>query len=211
MISLYTGDIMNRIAELRKKSQLSQRDFGKAIGAAQNTISNWENGTREPDIDALRKIAEFFNVSVDCLLGRSDYTEAPPSTGGVWVPVLGRVAAGIPIDAVEEIEDYEEIPKEMAKSGEHFGLKIQGNSMEPRMMPGDVVIVRKQSDCESGDVAVVLVNGEAATVKKIKKRPEGLLLIPNNPAYEPMFYSNDDIEKLPVKIIGKVVELRGKL
>ena len=82
--------------------------------------------------------------------------------------------------------------------------------MEPRICAGDVVIVRKQDDAETGDIAVVLVNGDAATVKKIKKRPEGLLLIPLNPAYETMFYSMTDVETLPVQIIGKVVELRGK-
>lgn len=82
--------------------------------------------------------------------------------------------------------------------------------MEPRIKDGDVVIIRKQNDCNSGDIAVVLVNGDEATVKRIKKRPEGIMLIPSNPAYEPMFYSNEDIEKLPVTIIGKVIELRAK-
>ena len=98
----------------------------------------------------------------------------------------------------------------MASQGEHFALKIKGQSMEPRIFEDDVVIVKKQDDCDSGDIAVVLVNGNEATVKRIKKRPEGLMLIPNNPAYEPMFYSNEEIENLPVRIIGKVVELRGK-
>ena len=82
--------------------------------------------------------------------------------------------------------------------------------MEPRIKDGDVVIVQKQDDCDSGDVAVVLVNGDEATVKRIKKEPEGIMLIPNNPSYEPKFYSNAEIENLPVKILGKVVELRAK-
>ena len=98
----------------------------------------------------------------------------------------------------------------MATTGEFFGLRLKGASMEPRMREGDVVIVRKQSDAETGDTVVAMVNGDSATVKRIKKGPSGITLIPNNPAYDPMFYSNDEIAALPVRILGKVVELRAK-
>lgn len=84
--------------------------------------------------------------------------------------------------------------------------------MEPRMMEGDVVIVRRQDDVDSGDVAIVLVNGNEATVKRIKKQEDGITLIATNTSvYEPHFYSNKEIQSLPVQILGKVVELRGKL
>ncbi len=129
----------------------------------------------------------------------------------IRVPVLGRVAAGIPLDAVEEIIGYEDISSVRYSSGEYFGLEIKGQSMEPKISDGDVVIVRKQEDVDSGNIAVVLVNGDAATVKKIKKSPQGVTLIPSNPAYEPIYYSNEEIESLPVTILGKVVELRAKL
>lgn len=88
---------------------------------------------------------------------------------GYKIPVLGTIPAGIPIEAVEEILDYEEIPQEWATQGEYFGLKVKGNSMEPRIMNGDVVICRKQSDAESGNVCVIMVNGNDATLKQIKK------------------------------------------
>jgi repressor LexA len=115
---------------------------------------------------------------MDYLFGRKpDYSNVPTSTGGVWIPVLGEIAAGIPIEAVTDIIDYEEISAEMAANGEYFALKIKGNSMEPRIVNGDVVIIRKQETAESGDVVAVLVNGESATVKKIKIRPEGIILI----------------------------------
>ena len=134
-----------------------------------------------------------------------------PAGRGVRSPVLGRVVAGIPIEAVEEILDYEEITPELAATGEFFALKIRGHSMEPRMMEGDVVIVRKQEDVESGDVAIVLVNGNEATVKRVKKQEEGITLIATNTSvYEPHFYSNKEIKNLSVQILGKVVELRGK-
>lgn len=182
------------------------------LGLKKATVTRWKKGGNPTDANA-QKIAEYFNVSVDYLLGVEDtssYPSPPVSTGGIWIPVLGRVAAGIPIDAIEDIEDYEEIPLDMAQRGNHFALRIQGDSMEPRISDGDVVIVRQQEDCEDGDIAVVMVNGDSATVKRIKKQPEGIMLIPNNTAYEPKFYSNKDIEKLPVRILGKVVELRAK-
>ena len=126
------------------------------------------------------------------------------------IPVLGRVAAGIPIEAVEDILDYEEISADMASKGDYFALQIQGNSMEPRICQNDVVIVRCQPSVESGEIAVVLVNGENATCKKIIKQPNGISLVSLNPAYPPMFYTNEEITSLPVTILGKMVELRGK-
>ncbi|MGN0985713.1 MAG: S24 family peptidase [Candidatus Enterenecus sp.] len=126
------------------------------------------------------------------------------------VPVLGDVAAGIPIEAITDIVDYEEIDAAMAASGEFFGLRIKGASMEPRMREGDVVIVRRQDSAETGDTVVVLVNGDNATVKKIKYGPDGISLIPTNPSYDVQFYSAADVERLPVRVIGRVVELRAK-
>lgn len=202
-----------RLKELREAKGLSQYSFADAFGISQSTIGNWEAGKREPNFDTMQRLADFFGVSVDYLLGREPTPEgapAPSRPGSKWIPVLGRVAAGAPIEAVEDILDYEEIDAKTAASGEYFALQIKGQSMEPRIKDGDVVIIRKQNDCNSGDIAVVLVNGDEATVKRIKKRPEGIMLIPSNPAYEPMFYSNEDIEKLPVTIIGKVIELRAK-
>lgn len=202
-----------RLKELRENSGNSQASFAKLFGTTQSTIGNWESGAREPKFTTMQRLADFFGVSVDYLLGRDDQISNVPSPsvpGAKWVPVLGYVRAGIPTEAVEEILDYEEISPQMAAQGDYFALKIKGSSMEPRIHEGDVVIVRKQDDADTGDVAVVVVNGDDATVKRIKKRPEGLMLIPSNPAFEPMFYSNDEVNSLPVTILGKVVELRAK-
>jgi repressor LexA len=127
------------------------------------------------------------------------------------IPVLGSVIAGIPIEAIEDIVDYEEIGEDILKTGsEFFGLKVKGDSMSPTLIAGDTIIVRKQEDCENGDIAVVLVNGNEATVKKVLKKETGIMLQPINPAYEPLSFTNKEINKLPVKIIGTVVELRRK-
>lgn len=204
---------MLRLKELRKQRGISQTQFAKQFGVAQNTVSNWENENRVIDSETAAEIANFFDVTVDYLLGRdSSLTEPLASSvpGSKWIPVLGTVPAGVPIEAIEDILDYEEITPKMAAQGEFFALKIKGHSMEPKISEGDVIIVKKQDDCDSGDIAVVMVNGDEATVKRIKKEPGGIMLIPSNPAFEPMFFTNDQVENLPVRIIGKVVELRAK-
>ena len=188
---------------LRNQKHLSQAQLAKEIGVSSSTIAMWESGEREPkNYETLEIIADFFNVNMELLLTG---TIAPTR-----IPVLGKVGAGIPLGAIEDIIDYEEIPHSMAKSGDYFALQIKGDSMEPRIKEGDVVIVRKQPDVESGEVAIVLVNGDEATIKKVQKFNGGINLVPSNPAYEVKTYSNDDIESLPVSIIGKVVELRAK-
>lgn len=151
-------------------------------------------------------MAALFEVSVDYLLGNTE----TPASNGIKIPVLGDVAAGIPIEAITDIVDYEEINATLARTGEFFGLRIKGDSMEPRMREGDVVIVRQQESAETGDTVVVLVNGNSATVKKIKYGPDGITLLPTNPVYDPLFYSAAEVEQLPVRVIGRVVELRAK-
>lgn len=199
---------MLRLKEARKKSRLTQTDVAKIIGISQTGYSDWETGKNRVDARSLGRLAELYGVTVNYLLG-IDENDAPAK--GIRIPVLGSVAAGIPIEAIQDIVDYEEIDADMAAAGEYFGLRIKGSSMEPRIREGDVVIVRRQEEAETGDTVVVLVNGDSATVKRIKIEPNGIALIPNNPAYDTRFYSAAEVELLPVRIIGKVVELRGKL
>ncbi|MCI6972334.1 MAG: helix-turn-helix domain-containing protein [Clostridiales bacterium] len=201
---------MNRIKALRSKKQIKQIELASAVNVSQAALSGYETGKYEADLETYKRIANFFGVSLGYLLGDDE----PTSTRSdyIRIPVLGRVAAGIPIDAIEEVIDWEDISADMAVGGaEYFGLQIKGDSMEPKISSGDIVIVRKQPDVESGEVAVVLVNGDDATVKKVKKSAAGITLIANNPAYDPLFYSNEDIEKLPVVILGRVVELRARI
>ena len=210
---------MLRLREARKAKGLTQVEVSRIIGISQNGYSDWETGKNRVDARSLGRLAELYGVTVNYLLG-IDENDAPAK--GVRIPVLGSVAAGIPIEAIQDIVDYEEIDADMAAAGEYFGLRIKGSSMEPRIREGDVVIVRRQEEAETGDTVVVLVNGDSATVKRIKIEPNGIAfspdetlcyiaVIPNNPAYDTRFYSAAEVELLPVRIIGKVVELRGKL
>ena len=192
----------------RMRENLSQSELAEKLGISPSTISMYEVGKREPDFETEEKIADFFNTDLNILRGRD--TERICSPGAVVIPVLGRVAAGIPLTAAEYIIDTEEISQAMAADGEYFGLQVKGDSMEPRIKNGDVVIVRKQSDADDGDLVIALVNGDDAVVKRLKKYKDGIALISSNPIYEPMFFSKSEIETMPVEIIGKVKELRAK-
>lgn len=192
------------------KNNMTQLDLAKRLNVGTTSVSNWCNGLKSPRMDKVDAMCKLFNCSRTDLM--EDNTSLSTSRKrGVVIKVLGRVAAGIPIEAVEDVVDTEEITEEMASTGTYFGLQIKGDSMEPRMCSGDVVIVRQQDDAESGDIVIAMVNGDDATCKRLRKYRDGIELISNNPAYPPMFYSNEEIVTKPVKIIGKVVELRGKL
>ena len=201
-----------RLKQLRKEKNINQRELAKYLKVAPSTISMYENGQREPNFEVLEVLADFFNVDMNYLLGKTDKTTKLiiDKPQGLKIPVLGTVAAGIPISAVEDILDYEEVPESWENQGEFFALKIKGDSMEPRMESGDVVIVKQQPDANSGDTVIVLVNGDDATCKRLQKTDNGIMLVSTNPKYPPMFYSTEDIQTKPVVILGKVVELRQK-
>lgn len=206
-------DFKDRLRDLRLSRGLTLQQVADYVGLQKAAIYKYEHGlTVNPKRSLIEKLATLFQVSPSYLLGINDEEEKSDSAiKGVRIPVLGNVAAGIPITAITDVEDWEEIPEKLASSGTYFALRIKGQSMEPRIKDGDVVIVRQQSDVDTGDVAIVLVNGDEATVKEIKKLDTGIMLIGWNTAvYSPRFYSAKDIKSLPVRIIGKVVELRGK-
>ena len=203
-----------RLKQLRNERGISQRQLAEFLKVAPSTISMYENGQREPNFEVLESLADFFNVDLNYLLGKTNKTTKiildSESSKGIKIPVLGTVPAGIPMSAIEDIIDYEEIPKSWENQGEFFGLKIKGDSMYPTLENGDVVIVKKQSTADNGDTVIVMVNGDDATCKRYERSETGIMLIPNNSAYNPVFYTNEEIEALPLTIIGKVVELRRK-
>lgn len=166
-------------------------------------------GERIPRIDKIDMLCTYLNCSrVDIM---EEFTGVQKAINMVKIPVLGYISAGIPSEMIEDILDYEEIDANMLNGGEeYFALKIKGNSMSPRIEDGDVVIVRKQSVAETGDTVIVAVNGEEGTCKRIKKYRDGIEIIPTNPSYKTRFFTNEDIENVPVVILGKVVELRAK-
>ncbi len=199
---------MNKIAELRKEAHITQEKFASIIGVARSTIAMYETNKSEPDFSVLQKIADYFNVSVDYLLGRDE--KSLPERKGKWINVYGSIAAGIPIEAIEDIVDQEEISEEMASHGEYIALKVKGDSMEPKISDGDTVIIKIQDTLESGEIGAVYVNGNDVTLKRVRFEDNGIWLIGNNPSFQPIFYSKRQCNELPVRILGKLVELRAK-
>lgn len=219
-----------RYVELLNEKGVKNIDVSRATGIPASTFSDWKKGKSSPKREKLEKLAEFFDVTADWIAGTSDCKtkedwfrhcddvfNTPELQAdlfrietGTKIPVLGEVAAGQPIFASEHHIGYEEISNEMKKTGEFFGLRIHGDSMSPRISDGDIVIVRQQDDAESGDIVIVLINGDSATCKKLMKYTDGISLLSFNPAYEPMTFTNKEIEDKPVRIIGKVVENRQK-
>ena len=191
---------MNRLQELRKQKKLTLEKVARSLNIGTSTLSQYENGKREANYEMLCNLASFFDVSIDYLLGESS---DKPKSKGVKIPVLGVIPAGVPIEAVEDVLDYEEISEDMASRGEYFALKVRGDSMLPTIANGDIVIVRQQDDADSGKICVVMINGYDATLKEIKKEPDC--------NFKPTFYTNKEIIETPVKILGVAVEIRRGL
>lgn len=189
-----------------KLYNVSRTQLSESLDISYSTISDWVNGNAYPRIDKIEMMANYFGINKSDLVEEEYNNE----TSALKIPVLGNVAAGIPISAVEDILDYEEVPISWQNQGEFFALRIKGDSMEPRMESGDVVIVKQQSDANSGDTVIALVNGDDATCKRLEKTDNGIMLVSTNTKYPPMFFSKEDIVNKPVVILGKVVEFRGK-
>ena len=199
-----------RLKELRERAGLSQDALASELNKSKSLISMYESGKRIPPYETQELIADFFNVGLDYLMGRENVYLTLNTSKPQRIPVLGSVPAGIPLEAIEDIVDFEEIPESMSRNGEFFGLRVNGESMVPVFNDGDTVIIQKQDSADTGDYVVAMINGGEATLKKLKRFDEGIILIPNNPEFFPVTYTNDQILSLPVRIIGKVVELRRK-
>lgn len=178
---------------------MNKRDLCRVLGITQGTVSQWYSGATFPKRSTQEKIADYFGVSVASMFQAKKEV----------VPVYGDVKAGYPAFTNEEILGYEEVPSVLSSKGELFALRVKGDSMLPLMADGDVVIVLRQSDADDGDYVVALV-GEESTLKEIQHNSKGVFFIPQNPAYTPMWFSNEQIASTPVVILGKVVELRKR-
>jgi repressor LexA len=190
------------------KANKTQREVADAISVSPQTFNTWCQGIALPRMGKVQRLADYFHIEKSDLI--DERTEQPSSPKSNIVKILGRVAAGIPLEAITDIVDEEEIPEELARTGEFFGLRISGDSMEPDIHNGDTVIVKRQDDAESDEIVIALVNGNDGVCKRLKKYADSIALISLNPNYEPMYFSREEIDEKPVRIIGKVVELRRK-
>lgn len=196
------------LKELRLSHGYTQKQLANELNITQSSVSGWEIGRAIPDFDIQQKLADLYGVTIDELQGRRRINR---NLDSVMIPVLGRVVAGYAEQAIEDILEEIAIPKSMASQGQHVGLRVKGDSMEPQFFAGDTVVVRLQPDVDSGDIAIVFVNNDEANVKKLIKTQSGIKLLSFNPDYPPFEYSNKEIEDLPITVYGKVVEVRRKL
>ena len=212
---------------LRNSRNISATKLSEDLNIHRGSLSNWEPGRRTPDSEMLLKIANYFNVSVDYLLGNdTDDTDLFNLKGDVRflkkvkdnemvkIPVLGAIRAGLPLYADENIIDYEYVHQEELMMGEEtFFLEVKGDSMiNARIYEGDRVRIRKQNHLDNnGDIMAVRVNGDEATLKRVYLQENGIALISENPKYAPMFYPASEIESGYVEIIGRAMEVKIKL
>ena len=192
-------------------------DFAKQIKISKSSVNMYERNEREPGLDTLERIADYFNVDMDFLLGMSDYQNkhqwlaSVSSESGIpaniipmptmnKIPLIGSIACGAPILAEEHIDDYVDIPNHI---NANFALTCKGDSMiNARIFDGDIVYIRQQDTVDNGQIAAVLIDGEA-TLKRVRLFEDHISLEPENPQYRPLVYWGEEMNS--VRILGKAV------
>ena len=196
---------LNYYMAINKKSRV---DVCKDLDIPYSTFTDWCNANIYPRIDKIEMLANYFDIKKSDLVERKDKIDelGNPVTA---IPLLGTVKAGYDYLAQENWIGTIDVETSLVGSGEeYFALKVKGDSMSPIFIEGDIVIIKKQNDCENNEFAVVIVNGDEGTLKKVKKIDNGIILQPLNPAYGPIIYTNEEIDALPIKIIGVVKQLK---
>lgn len=196
---------------LKKQAAIAgenQPDIAEVLGVTKSAVNAYFMGNKMPRMDRIKKLADHFGCNVSDLV---DDKSIEDQITAVAIPVLGTVPAGVPIEAIQDILGYEEIPKIMADTGEFFCLRVEGNSMYPLLYSGETIVIKKQETADNGDIIVALVDNEETTVKRLKKVSDGIILEAENPEYNSLYFNEKQIQNEKVKIIGKAVESRKKL
>ena len=226
-----------RYKNLCEERGISSYKVSQATGVSTATISSWGKGRYKPKDDKLQKLADYFGVPVEIFHEKKKKYVATFDNGSLQkaigqalennaefnaminsldqmykIPVVRRVAAGVPIDSQEELIGYEGISDYMEDNNVYFGLQIQGDSMEPTLLNKDTVIVRQQEEAENGQIVVAIIDGNNGCCKRFRKYDDGsIALMSDNVAYPPMYFNTNEIDSTPVKIMGVVKELRRKI
>ena len=209
---------MKNIKYIREKRGLSQNKLAEMIDVNQTTIARWEDENRIPTIDKAIQVSKILNIPLDVLTGidlkYDNAEEFDINYEIIKIPVYGTIKAGIPIESQTDIIDYVEIPKEWTKGNKKFyGLKISGDSMFPKYDNGDIVIFEQNDDVNlyNGKDVAVMINGTESTFKKILVNEQGIVLQPYNMAYDIMMFSKEQVEQLPIRVVGIAKEKRTKI
>lgn len=199
--------ISKNIRKFRTENHWTQKELADKLHVGKTTVSNYETGYSEPDIETQLILADLFDVTLDEL---NSHKSDSKIKNYITINVYGRVPAGIPLEAIEDIQDTEELSlKDYQTSKDYIGLIVDGDSMYPKYLKGDTIIVEVTPQCENGEDCVVYVNGYDATLKTVIKNEDGTITLqPINPSYPPTTYGANDE---PIKILGKVKEIRRKI
>ena len=193
---------LNYYIYIKKKTR---DDIAKALGVPYSTVASWCNGLFYPRIDKIEMLANYLGIQ------KSDLVEDRNKKSNI-INVYSSVHAGILSEMIEDIVDTEEISEKMASSDKtYFGIKVKGDSMSPKYIENDTLIVEKSSTCNNGDDCIVAINGNEAFLKRVYINENGITLQALNPNYEPLIYTNKQIKDIPITIIGIVRELRRKI
>lgn len=202
------GDNLKKIRESRGYTQVQ---LSKIINVSQQTVGSWETNRTSPPPETIKKIADFFKISTDTLLEEKiENIIDIPRTRYKKIPVYGMAAAGEPILAEDMILQYIEVDEDEYNDADYVGVVIKGDSMEPYIHDRDIAITRIQPDITSGEIGIIIVNGDEGLCKKISKTSKGIMLVSINSKYDPLWFTNKEIAELPVRVFGKVVEIRRK-
>lgn len=212
------NNFATNLRHLRLESGMTQEELAKKLDKDYSTIGKWELGQRSPIVADVVKISELFNISLPDLLGKDlRFDEAKVidlDTDIIKIPVFGTIKAGIPIESQNDIIEYVDIPRSWTKGNKKFfGLKISGDSMFPKYNEKDIVIFEQTNDIElyNGKDCAIMINGTESTFKKILINEQGIVLQPYNTAYDIMMFSKEQVEHLPIKIVGIAIEKRTRL
>lgn len=194
--------LASNLKELAEKKRVTQADIIRDLELSESTVRSWFNGEKYPRIQKLQLLAEYFNVP------RSRLTEKPAENLSIAtlkrIPVLGEIACGDPITADENIIDYRDEIADQLPTGDLFYLKAKGESMSPTIANGSYVLIKVQPNVENGEIAAVLVNGDTeATLKRVKRQGDIVMLVADNPEYMPYVITKDN----PARIIGKAIKM----
>ena len=203
------------IKRYMRKKNISRRELCDALGFNYNTLADWLHARKYPRIDKIEMLANYFGISKADLVEQysGDDVSRIDAIDVIKIPLLGRVVAGDPQEAIQEADEFIYIPSmNHRRSDDYFALRVNGESMEPNLMDGDIAIVHIQPDVDSGQIAVVLIDNQDSTVKRVFITPDGITLVADNPAvFSPRFFTNDDCLTLPVRILGRVVSIQREM
>lgn len=204
----------NRLNTAMRIRNIKATELSEKTGIAKSSLSEYINGKYEAKQDGVYLLAKALDVNEAWLMGLDVPMERNIKTDilgnpVVSLPLLGTVKAGYNYLAQENWIGTVDVEKNLVGDGkDYFALKVKGDSMAPVFVEGDIVIIKKQNDCENNEYAVVIINGDEGTLKKIKKTDNGIILQPLNPAYGPVMYTKEEMETIPIIIVGVVKQLK---